>query len=190
MQTPRILSTSLMFSVIAAGCLHEADIAESNTIAGAAGTPTPPGSAGGSSAAGGAGGTEGSSATGGTGGAELGTPLTLRYDECESSDLGPGNERIDWGGTDCGVIAVENLRIRCGQTPCAFVKSDGETAKVLIRPCDMDPDPISQCSCVFRKIEFDAPDSAKTVEISRQGDNVGGAKPPTLIGSAQCVPTD
>ena len=79
--------------------------------------------------------------------------------------------------------------VRIDQTLCGFVKTDGETAQVLVRPCDMDPERPNQNVCPTQ-VDFEAPEGATTVEISQQPDNVDGAQPPVLIGTAQCIPPD
>lgn len=68
---------------------------------------------------------------------------------------------------------VLNLTSACGELMCGFLVDESPVARVLIRPCDMNPTALASCICTS-DFEFDVPSSAEVVEIYGQGNNISG----------------
>jgi len=76
--------------------------------------------------------------------------------------------------------SYEEAPFRCQQRVCAYHLGDGAGgARVLVQPCDMTPDSVAKCSCLYR-VGFDVAgvEPGRPVELHRRSDRYGAASEP------------
>jgi hypothetical protein len=81
--------------------------------------------------------------------------------------------------------------LRCGQQACAYAIEQGNTAKLLVQPCDMHPGMVDKCACTTEvSLELDE-EAIAQVELWLRPDDYGqsGANPPRLVDTAFLRPT-
>jgi hypothetical protein len=75
--------------------------------------------------------------------------------------------------------SYEKAPFRCQQRVCAHRRDEGGVTQVLVQPCDMDPDMVVRCDCLYR-VSFELPDVAAggMVELYRRWDRYGATEEP------------
>jgi hypothetical protein len=68
---------------------------------------------------------------------------------------------------------------RCQQRVCAYRLDDAGGARVLVQPCDMTPDVVAKCSCLY-DVGFDVAgvEPGRPVELHRRWDRYGATLEP------------
>ena len=79
---------------------------------------------------------------------------------------------------------VDNAMFRCEQQVCAYADLAGTPARVVLQPCDMDPDGLARCSC-YASYGVEWPAGAESVEVYVRGDASSGLDEPALVGSVE-----
>lgn len=187
-----ITCTSLLALALSSGCSDDSHyLSKADGGASGAGTGGPVGDAGGPGTD--TGGQAGATSCDGPDcevnpedlppGFENAVPLLVTQSECDDSGMETYDERVGWG-EDPNQVVYEDAHFRCEQQVCGLVAQDGASARVLIRPCDMNPDIVVRCDCQYT-VSFEADWSSETTEVYRQWDNYGGASDPVLIGSVE-----
>jgi hypothetical protein len=108
-------------------------------------------------------------------------PLGLIQSPCPSG-FAPlrGNPRLEVTKSDDGLQGVyRDATFRCNdQKVCGYATEVGESARVLIQPCDMRPTTAARCTCHY-VVTFSLPARAgrTTLELYRRSDLYGTQSP-------------
>lgn len=90
------------------------------------------------------------------------------YDDAASASLEITDNNDPVGAT---YLAAS---FRCSQEVCAYHMEEGGVAKVLVQPCDLNPDEVARCSCRYDlSFEFPRP-SDEAVEVWHGTDAYAG----------------
>jgi hypothetical protein len=101
-------------------------------------------------------------------------PVSLVQSTCPSG-FAPirGNPRLEVTKSDDGLQGIyRDATFRCGdQKVCGYMTEVGESARVLIQPCDMHPTNATRCTCHY-VVTFMLPARAgrTTLELYRRSD--------------------
>lgn len=105
----------------------------------------------------------------------------LRVSDCAEMAEAPP-ESVSLSASEDEVSAeFLSAGFRCSQEICAYHLEEKGTGKVLVQPCEIDPDVVAKCSCHY-DIRFVFPRPAKDqVEIWKGTDAYGGDAEQHLI---------
>lgn len=77
-------------------------------------------------------------------------------------------------------IVVSDATFRCGQSICAYLDAEPSTSRVLLQPCDMNPEAPAKCDC-SSTLSIALPEGATRVEVYARGDSQSGRDNPALF---------
>jgi len=79
-------------------------------------------------------------------------------------------------------LLVQNAMFRCEQRVCAYSDVTETPARIVLQPCEMDPDELVRCSC-YSTYTVELPDAPTAIDVYVRGDHQSGRDEPELVGS-------
>jgi hypothetical protein len=108
------------------------------------------------------------------------TSLSVEQSECQGDGLSSDAETSVAASDGQGVM-ISGGHFRCAQEVCAYLDESAETPRLLLQPCDMDPDSVAKCDCLYG-LEVDVEVPAEGLDVYSRSDNWGGVQEPILLG--------
>jgi hypothetical protein len=113
--------------------------------------------------------------------------LALTQSECDGDTSAPPAAALLLS-RDAGQLrgTFEDARFRCQQSLCGYRLDEGATARVLVQPCEMNPQQVPKCGCRYT-VGFDLGGvvAGSLVELHQRSDRYGATSEPlpTLVAS-------
>ncbi len=116
--------------------------------------------------------------------------LSLEQSQCSGNTAGrPLTASVQWS-TDRKALQVDAATFRCEQRVCAYLGGSEAEAQVLLQPCDMHPETVTRCTCGYSfSVPIELRSTATRVSVQVRNDSLGGAQPPSTIGSLPVGPS-
>ncbi len=105
--------------------------------------------------------------------------LAIDQSECQADALGSDVEPTVTA-TEQGVM-ISGANFRCAQDVCAYLDDSVEPARLLLQPCDMEPETVAKCVCLYG-LEVDVDVPASGLDVYSRYDSIGGEQEPQLVG--------
>lgn len=98
----------------------------------------------------------------------------------------PPRPRLELAASGAGLVGVyREAQFRCGnQQLCGFLAESAAVSRVLVQPCDLHPDNVTRCDCLYDVMFTLAPRPERTsVELHSRRDLYGATGPvaPRLV---------